>query len=380
MKTEINRLEECHQHFQFRSHLMASMSSGSLTEEQRKRIEENRRKALEKRAALLNQREQQKLTNTSSSSATSVRAATFRSETDKTTVSNDVPPTRKEHALLSLSTGNTIVPQRQLSLQCGGAKPTTTPLSIAGQASNTHIHAKPSLTGSIARPQNSAAAATSKKSSVGPSSVNSFQSTLSQFCRPQINPSSSTRKYPSSTTNGVSVNDKPRALKIGSSSTLNCRKPEKEVKGNCVLISRERFTVVVPFQAQLIGIFKTMPSKRYGKVHDVIYVDSGNHCCYKHCQFVYIHPLCNQIGGFINAAAVAENVRSLLQKHFLSYIQDVPVNVNPPSPGLGGNLGFAVSKSKKMSSPLPWGDVLDPMSLPLECSNGKKGFRLTTEE
>lgn len=33
------------------------MSSGGLTEEQRKRIEENRRKALEKRAALLSQRQ-----------------------------------------------------------------------------------------------------------------------------------------------------------------------------------------------------------------------------------------------------------------------------------------------------------------------------------
>ena len=98
----------------------------------------------------------------------------------------------------------------------------------------------------------------------------SFQSTVSQFYRPQNIASSSIRKFESSnssvTTDSVSENNKAGPVKSAVACSLNFRKSEKEVKGNCVLISRERFTVVVPYQAQLIGIFKTMPSRKYGKI------------------------------------------------------------------------------------------------------------------
>lgn len=36
------------------------------------------------------------------------------------------------------------------------------------------------------------------------------------------------------------------------------------VRGSCELISKERFTVHVPYHQQLINIFKTMPSRNYG--------------------------------------------------------------------------------------------------------------------
>lgn len=242
------------------------MSSERLTEEQRKRIEENRRKALEKRAALLSQR-QQKLPPASSKGAAG-----------KIAFNNAVQPPRKEHALLSSSTGNTSMQQRQLPLQSDGVRPGTKSQSV-GPASNTYMytngHAKPSLVGSSANSQKSSMVPVTSVpgTSHGPDSLTSFQSTVSQFYHPQNNPSSSSsmRKFEtsnsSSATASISANTKAGPLKTGATSSLNFRRSEKEVKGNCVLISRDRFTVVVPYQAQLIGIFKTIPSKRYGKIN-----------------------------------------------------------------------------------------------------------------
>ena len=246
------------------------MSSGRLTEEQRKRIEENRRKALEKRAALLSQR-QQKLPSASTSSTTSKGAA------GKVSFNNAVQPPRKEHALLSSSTGNTSMQERQLPLQSDRVRPGTKSQSV-GPASNTYIytngHAKPSVVGSSTNPQNSSIIPVTSVpgTSNRPDSLTSFQSTVSQFYRPQDNTSSSSsmRKFEtsnSSSTAASTANTKAGPLKTGATSSLNFRKSEKEVKGNCVLISRDRFAVIVPYQAQLIGIFKTIPSRRYGKIH-----------------------------------------------------------------------------------------------------------------
>jgi hypothetical protein len=38
------------------------------------------------------------------------------------------------------------------------------------------------------------------------------------------------------------------------------------VTGSCQLLSKERFTVTVPYQEQLIDIFKSLDSKIYGKI------------------------------------------------------------------------------------------------------------------
>ncbi|PSN48342.1 SWI/SNF-related matrix-associated actin-dependent regulator of chromatin subfamily A-like protein 1 [Blattella germanica] len=38
---------------------------------------------------------------------------------------------------------------------------------------------------------------------------------------------------------------------------------EQVVTGNCRLLSKERFTIVIPYQAQLIDIFKSIPSRAY---------------------------------------------------------------------------------------------------------------------
>lgn len=43
------------------------------------------------------------------------------------------------------------------------------------------------------------------------------------------------------------------------------QKPGATVKGRCTLISRSRLEVDITYHAEVIGIFKQMPSKNYGE-------------------------------------------------------------------------------------------------------------------
>ena len=45
----------------------------------------------------------------------------------------------------------------------------------------------------------------------------------------------------------------------------NKKQSSKVITGNCRLITRDRFTVVVPYHERLIDIFKSIPGKVYGK-------------------------------------------------------------------------------------------------------------------
>ena len=185
------------------------MSAGGLTEEQRRRIEENRRKALEKRAALQDQRQQQ---------APSVK--------DRADGNRNVTNLR----------GSNVNSQK---IPAGSLASTSKTFNSAG-------------------------------------TLNSFQRSISKFYRPQT--PSSTRNFKdtspckssggtATTTKSTSSRTSPRAgtSKPNTGNVSNLKgNSEKQVKGNCTLISRHRFTVVVPYQAQLIGIFKTLPSRNYG--------------------------------------------------------------------------------------------------------------------
>lgn len=230
------------------------MSSSSLSEEQRKRIAENRRKALEKRAALLTQRQQLTSSVTSRQSATGkfINAA----------------PQHKHYAR------NASMPQTQLSLhstECnatsrsdvGQAKSNADIFTeVNGQANSSRIDSGTKFLGS------SGAGTSTNKTLSDSSSINSFQSSLLKFCRPQNNPSSSTKnsEISKAVSNTADITNKGKEpSKIGGTSSLDSRKAAKEVKGYCVLISRDRFAMVVPYEPQLIGIFKTMASRKYGK-------------------------------------------------------------------------------------------------------------------
>lgn len=253
------------------------MSSGGLTEEQRKRIEENRRKALEKRAALLSQRQQQN----APTSTTSTSSATDGCLASKFASNRAVKPSKEEQSLFSSNRDITSVPQKQPILKSGGDKPTSnlyTVNHVSSSYMHTNGHAKSHLVGSA----NTSVApkTTVSKPSAGPPSLNSFQNTISKFYRPQNVSSSPMRKFEPQTNSSsstksnsasASVNNSARSSKSNAAFNSNIRgKAEKPIKGNCVLISRQRFTVIVPYQTQVIGIFKTIPSRSYGKLHSYI--------------------------------------------------------------------------------------------------------------
>jgi len=256
------------------------MSSGGLTEEQRKRIEENRRKALEKRAALLSQREPK---YAPPKGTTKTSSATDKCDSGIKFASNCVARTTgEERGLLGLSRVKTSVPHSQPSVQSGGNRPSSNDLQTKSHASNSYMytngHAKPPLIGPAVNSQYTSVGSTTSTSKIsdGPTSsttINSFQNKISKFYRPQNVHSSAVRKFETepnsnssvaSTSASVSASNKTGPSKAGAAHTVNVKgKSEKPVKGNCVLISRQRFTVVVPYQGQLIGIFKTIPSRSY---------------------------------------------------------------------------------------------------------------------
>ena len=225
------------------------MSAGGLTADQRRRIEENRRKALEKRAALQSQRQQQ------------IAPSVTDGADGKFASSRMVTTSREERCLFPRGSSiKSREPQRQVSLQS---------------------REKSSLNVSNVFENNSAdSMAPASKTYNSAGSLNSFQRSISKFYRPQTSSSSFARnsetKFTSpckssgataTTTKSTSSKISPRAgiSKPNTGNVVNFKEnSEKPVKGNCALISRQRFTVVVPYQAQLIGIFKTLPSRNYG--------------------------------------------------------------------------------------------------------------------
>ena len=222
------------------------MSAGGLTADQRRRIEENRRKALEKRAALQSQRQQQ------------IAPSVTDGADGKFASSRMVTTSREERCVFPRGSSiKSREPQRQVSLQ-------------SSEKSSSNVFENNSA--------DSMASASKTYNSAG--SLNSFQRSISKFYRPQTSSSSSARnsetKFTSpckssgataTTTKSTSSKISPRAgtSKPNTGNVVNFKEnSEKPVKGNCALISRQRFTVVVPYQAQLIGIFKTLPSRNYG--------------------------------------------------------------------------------------------------------------------
>ena len=259
------------------------MSSGQLTDEQRRRIEENRRKALEKRAARL--RQQQERTALSTNTASATFKLNNINNGGNFVSSNAAQPPRNENTLLSSNKPNSYVPQRQMSSKYEGVKHSLNLTQSVGQASNASLlmngNTIPSSNDFSGKSQNSVvgAAKPMAKPSNDERSSRSFERTVSQFYRPQnipgSNSSSSKTKFestnpgtnPSTLSSSGFAKSNSGSLKSGVVSSVNIKKPEKEMKGNCVLMNRERFTVVVPYQPQVIGIFKTIPSRSYGKIN-----------------------------------------------------------------------------------------------------------------
>ena len=233
------------------------MSSGGLTEEQKKRIEENRLRALERRAARSTHSQQSavlisaKHGNNSYTSSSHSRPTVGETSTSLSSLKNSSAPKQQTHFKPGEShrNDNHIVTSDDYEL------PTSLEFNLKSQC--------PMLRSS----------ASTSDSLQG---LNAFQNKISKFYRPARSPAAA-RKIASSCkasskssqicTQTLSF-QLPSAPGVPQNSTKMpaFSKMEKAVKGNCVLISRERFTVLVPYQAQLIGIFKTIPSRSYGKL------------------------------------------------------------------------------------------------------------------
>ena len=185
------------------------MSTGSgLTEEQKLKIQENRRKALALRAA----RQQQQANN--NNIQTSWNTTTKRS-------------------VLPVSSNLTPFPSYGTNCHSGTAV--------------TAFSTKPKTTVSIQLSSTASSGLYGASNLKNRNTVDNFQTRQSPF-------SASSGKRTSSTAHYVS----PQESQTGSSVQVT--------KGTCVLTSRNRFLVDVPYHAALIALFKTVPSKQYGEL------------------------------------------------------------------------------------------------------------------
>lgn len=92
-----------------------------------------------------------------------------------------------------------------------------------------------------------------------------------------MKPAQSPKPHPSSTHSAAGAgsffkqaNKCPVAQLPSSSSDLipvPVKKPAISVRGKCVPHTEGRFRVEVGYHAELIAVFKTIPSKNYGKCH-----------------------------------------------------------------------------------------------------------------
>ncbi|KAK1902864.1 SWI/SNF-related matrix-associated actin-dependent regulator of chromatin subfamily A-like [Dissostichus eleginoides] len=231
--------------------------SNQLTTEQQRKIDENRRRALERRAQRLGQNISDNKQTSADSTSTSVQVQTSKRRLDsdpaaaphRETLSSAsapkrfVPPFKKDSGSLNnfnrgskqqlLSTSGNKIHQntnsastRQIQVIDPLPQHVSSPvLSTGGSFGVKPAHPKPNLT---------------SNSSDG--AVVPFYKQTSKPCQSPVAPLSS----PSSTFNAVPA-----------------KKPAISVRGKCVAHTEGRFRVEVGYHAQLIVVFKSIPSKNY---------------------------------------------------------------------------------------------------------------------
>lgn len=268
------------------------MSSGSLTEEQKRRIEENKRKALAKRAE-----------KSSQSPVKSVNPQTRPSGSSTSSTQNSNPQAQPS--------GSGISSNQSSNLQFSyNAKPAHTvprnipvPQNIAGRSGNLSksvVHPPDKTKGNNFSQSSSGACLNKNNTSSLTKSLNAYS------CNSAVNKTTSFSKWASNngntklfeqkknsntasssqtrTNQSVSVGkyQKPQNSSLSNVETVansiaqSSVKPEgaagknpfstfgkNTVKGCCVLISRERFEVNVGYCAPLLEVFKSMKTKLY---------------------------------------------------------------------------------------------------------------------
>lgn len=210
-----------------------AIMSGNLTDEQRRKIDENRRKALEKRAARLNHSKQPNNPTLTLS---------------KNLVNTDSFGSSSSHSIArqSNSTKNTVSASKDASFDVGR--------SIPGQASKSSFNESTFTTTTTTQSGNETST----------TQTTSIQDFVSKFARPGSSKSSFSKS------DKGKVDNRPEQTqgndKVCGAPNFGASKDVKVVKGTCVLISKNRFAVKAGYHAQLIGMFKTIPSRSYGEL------------------------------------------------------------------------------------------------------------------
>uniref|UniRef100_A0A674AFX3 SWI/SNF-related matrix-associated actin-dependent regulator of chromatin subfamily A-like protein 1 n=1 Tax=Salmo trutta TaxID=8032 RepID=A0A674AFX3_SALTR len=206
--------------------------SSSLTAEQQQKIEENRRKALAIRA----QRQAAQSNNQTPKSGLNnpASAPQQRVSTQSGPLSNSTPRSGLTHHPPNTNVSSVFKPPQPNKAVLPGPYPTSTSATDSFSVSKPHP----------------------KTSSSGPSSgsgsaVGSFykQGTKHGATSPSIQ-SAVRQQQPSSSSTDVS-------------NSLPVKNPAVTVRGKCVSHSEERFRVEVGYHAELIALFKNIPSRNY---------------------------------------------------------------------------------------------------------------------
>ncbi|XP_042351287.1 LOW QUALITY PROTEIN: SWI/SNF-related matrix-associated actin-dependent regulator of chromatin subfamily A-like protein 1 [Plectropomus leopardus] len=238
--------------------------SNQLTAEQQRKIEENRRKALERRAQRLGQTSSSNKQSPVLSSSTSVQLQRF-----KQSVSSDpAAPAHHAETLSSTSAPQRFVPPFKKDSQSFNNY-NQSPKHQQSSGTNNQINQSTLWTSAPTRqiqvieplPQTRAQHASSPVLSCGGNAG-------LKPAHPKHNPTSNSSAGPvgSFYKPASKLAPSPVAQLPSSSSTLNAvpaKKPAISVRGKCVAHTEGRFRIEVGYHAELIAVFKSIPSKNY---------------------------------------------------------------------------------------------------------------------
>ncbi|VDI38180.1 SWI/SNF-related matrix-associated actin-dependent regulator of chromatin subfamily A-like protein [Mytilus galloprovincialis] len=263
--------------------------SGGLTAEQKRKIEENRQKALAKRAQKTSPNKSEYGVNNNRTSGNIQKTVNFPPSTNKTSVTSTSKPlsaTEVQHSG-NLFKGNNLPRQtsysssynknslsNQINKHSAYTLSNQNVVSLSSQNSSTGTY-RPYTGISGGTSNNASSSNSSNKPICNTSTMNSASS--KPFCNTSAGNSASGSglyKPLSSTTSHITdskptqnfTGTLPSQEKTGDKQRNIFGAGVKPIKGQCILISRERFEVKVGYSPPLIELFKKMKTKLYDAV------------------------------------------------------------------------------------------------------------------
>lgn len=263
--------------------------SGGLTAEQKRKIEENRQKALAKRAQKTSPNKSEYGVNNNRTSGNIQKTVNFPPSINKTSVTSTSKPVSatEVHHSGNLFKGNNLPRQtsysssynknslsNQINKHSAYTLSNQNVVSLSSQNSSTGTY-RPYTGTSGGTSNNASSSNSSNKPICNTSTMNSASS--KPFCNTSAGNSASGSglyKPPSSTTSHITdskptqnfTGTLPSQEKTGDKQRNIFGAGVKPIKGQCILISRERFEVKVGYSPPLIELFKKMKTKLYDAV------------------------------------------------------------------------------------------------------------------